>query len=169
MHCPNCATPNPDEYKYCRSCGMQLKLVSAIVAHHRGRSGAQGPAKSEEEITFGSVKVIAASFLTLAFGLLIALVGPKVFSQEFVPTLGGLIFLAGMIVFLFACFRLAWLKARPRPSPPEHQAITQPDLQPPEAALLAPPIPSVTESTTRLMDDVPAVQQPQRSSGQQAG
>jgi hypothetical protein len=116
------------------------------------------PAKSEEEITFNSVKVIAASFLAIAFGLLIALAGPKLFSQEFVPTVGGLIFLAGMIVFLFACFRLAWLKARPRrPSPPEHQAITQPDLQTPEVPMIAPPIPSVTESTTRLMDDVPAV------------
>jgi ribose/xylose/arabinose/galactoside ABC-type transport system permease subunit len=148
---------------------MQLKLVSAIVAHHRGRSGVQDPAKSEEEITFSSVKVIAASFITLAFGLLIALVGPKLFSQEFVPTLGGMIFLAGMIVFLFACFRLAWLKARPRRSTPDHQAITQPDLQPPEPALLAPPIPSVTESTTRLMDEVPAVPPPQQSSGHQAG
>ena len=156
MHCPNCATLNPEEHKYCRSCGMQLKLVSAIVAHHRGRSGAEGPAKSEQEITFGSVKVITASFVTLALGLLIALAGPKLVSQEFVPALGGLIFLAAMIVFLFACFRLAWLKARPRPSPPLHQAITQPDLETPEAVLLAPPIASVTESTTRLMDDVPA-------------
>jgi hypothetical protein len=135
---------------------MPLKLVSAIVAHHRGRSGALKPAKSEEEVTFGSVKVIVASFFTLAFGLLIALAGPKFFNQEIVPTVGGLIFLAGILVFLFACFRLAWLKARPRPSPPLHQAITQPDLETPEAVLLAPPIASVTESTTRLMDDVPA-------------
>jgi len=169
MHCPNCATPNPEEHKYCRSCGMQLKLVSAIVAHHRGKSGAEGPAKSEQEITFGSVKVITASFVTLALGLLIALAGPKLFSQEFVPTLGGLIFLAAMFVFLFACFRLAWLRARPRRSPFVHQAITQPDLQAPEAALLAPPISSVTESTTRLMDEVPAVPPPRQSSGQQAG
>ena len=115
MHCPNCATPNSEQHKYCRSCGMPLKLVSAIVAHHRGRSGALEPAKSEEEVTFGSVKVIVASFFTLAFGLLIALAGPRFFSQEIVPTVGGLIFLAGILVFLFACFRLAWLKARPRP------------------------------------------------------
>src|SRR5215472_17033322 len=169
MHCPNCATLNPDEHKYCRSCGMQLKLVSAIVAHHRGRSGAQGPAKSEEEITFGSVKVIAASFVALALGLLIALAGPKLLSQEYVPTVGGLIFLVAMIVFLFSSFRLAWLKARPRHSQSVHQAITQPDLKTPEAALLDPPIPSVTESTTRLMDEVPDVPRPQRSSSHQGG
>src|SRR5262245_34845047 len=155
MHCPNCATENPDQHKYCRSCGMELKLVSAIVAHHRNRSGALKPARSEEEVVFRSVKVIAGSFATLGLGLLIALFGPKFFSQEFLSTVGGFIFLAGLTVFLFTCFRLAWLKAKPRPVPPVHQAITQPDLQAHEAGLLAPPIPSITESTTKLIDDVP--------------
>jgi hypothetical protein len=169
MHCPNCATENPEQHKYCRSCGMELKLVSAIVTHHRNRSGTLKPAESEEEVTFRSVKVIAGSFVTLALGLLIALAGPKFFSQEFVPTVGGVLFLAGLVVFLFACFRLAWLKAKPGPSPPIHQAITQPDLQTTNAALLAPPIPSVTESTTKLMDDVAATPQPQQSSRHQTG
>src|SRR5215469_15713877 len=156
MHCPNCATENPDQHKYCRSCGMELKLVSAIVAHHRNRSGPLKPPKSEEEVTFQSVKLMAASFLALALGLLTALAGPRFSSQEFVPTVGGWVFLAGLIVFLFTSFRLAWLKAKPRRSPPLHQGTTQPGLQVTDAGLLAPPIPSITESTTRLMDDTPA-------------
>jgi len=148
---------------------MELKLVSAIVAHHRNRSGALKPARSEEEVTFRIVKLIAASFLTLSLGLLLALVGPRFFSQESVSTIGGLIFLASLAVFLFASFRLAWLKAKPPAAPAVHQAITQPDLQAPGAGLLAPPIPSITESTTKLMDDIAPDAQPQQSSRHQTG
>src|SRR5262249_17717537 len=101
--------------------------------------------------------------------LLLALAGPRFFSQEFVPTIGGLVFLAGLIVFLFACFRLAWLKAKPPAAPPVHQAITQPHLQAPEAGLLAPPIPSITESTTKLMDDAPAAPLSHQSSRHPTG
>jgi hypothetical protein len=169
MHCPNCATENPDQHKYCRSCGMELQMVSALLANHRSRSGALKPGKSEEEITFRSVKLIAGSFLTLCLGLLIALAGPRFFNQEFVPTVGGFLFLAGLLVFLFASFRLAWMKARPRRAPAMHEAITQSDLKAPTAASLAPPIPSITESTTRLMDDVQPGPRPQQTSGHQAG
>jgi hypothetical protein len=154
MHCPNCAAENPSQHRYCRSCGMELKLVSAIVAHHR-RSGALKATKSEEEITFRSVKLIAVGFLTLALGLLIALAGPKLFGQESVSTIGGLIFLAGLAVFLLASFHLAWTRARPRQAPDMNEAITQANLKAPEAALLAPRPPSITESTTRLIDDIP--------------
>src|SRR5215831_3315488 len=75
MHCPNCATENPDQHSYCRSCGMELKLVSALLAHHRKRSGSLKPIKSDDDATFRSVRLIAAGFLALAFGLLIALAG----------------------------------------------------------------------------------------------
>ena len=97
---------------------MELKLVSALLANHRSRSGALKPGKSEEEITFRSVKLIAGSFLTLCLGLLVALAGPRFFDQAFIPGVGGFIFLLGLAVFLFACFRLAWMKAVPRAASP---------------------------------------------------
>jgi hypothetical protein len=132
---------------------MELRLVSALLAHHRGKSGALKPPRSEEETTFRSVKLIAGSFLAICVGLLIALVGPKIFGQESLSTVGGLIFIAGLAVCLLASFYLAWTKARPRRPPPLPEAITRPDLKASAAALLQPEIPSITESTTRLMED----------------
>jgi hypothetical protein len=150
---------------------MELRLVSALLAQHRGKSGALKAAKSEEELTFRSVKVIALSFLTICLGLLIALVGPKVFGQESsISSVGGYIFLAGLAVCLFASFHLAWTRAKPRRPPAIPEAITQPDLKADAADLLQSQIPSITESTTRLMDDdIAARPRAQESSGRQTG
>ena len=168
MHCPNCATENPDQHRYCRSCGMELKMVSALLAHHRHRSGPLKADRSEEEITFKYVRLIVGSLVTLAVGLLIALAGPLIGNFQFLATIGGLVFLAGLAVVMFASFRLAWLKAKPKGRPPVVEAITRSDLDTFDANLLEPPIPSITESTTKLMDDVPQVPRPQQASGQQS-
>ena len=170
LHCPNCATENPDNYKYCRSCGMELKFVSALLAHHRGKSGRLSLAGAEEEATFRSVKLIAGSFLTICIGLLIALVGPKIFGQQVISTVGGFIFIAGLVVCLLASFHLAWTKARPRRPPALPEAITQSDLNAAARDLLHGEIPSITEGTTRLIDDdVPSPLPPDRISGREAG
>jgi len=32
MYCPQCATPNPDDVKFCRSCGRELEAVALILS-----------------------------------------------------------------------------------------------------------------------------------------
>jgi hypothetical protein len=34
MYCPNCATPNTDDTKFCRSCGSNLTLIPQALSGH---------------------------------------------------------------------------------------------------------------------------------------
>ena len=43
MYCPQCATANPDDVKFCRACGLELETVVSALT----KSSANKPAKAE--------------------------------------------------------------------------------------------------------------------------
>src|SRR6267142_1906738 len=53
MYCPQCATPNTDGAKFCRSCGMELEAVALVLSDRSAQSsqvsGKKSGSKTPEE------------------------------------------------------------------------------------------------------------------------
>ena len=47
MFCPQCATPNADDVKFCRSCGRELEAVALIVSGKSAGAGKKDTNKIE--------------------------------------------------------------------------------------------------------------------------
>ena len=154
MFCPNCATQNSAETKYCRSCGANLTLVPQALTgqlpprerssrrHRRGRE--DGPATLEHGIT----KVF------MGVGFVMAAAGAFFFAPA------GHIWWFWMLIPAFAMLGrgvaeiVASWKSPPAVPPISQTAMPYVDrpgqLSPPSDGIFAPP--SVTENTTRQLD-----------------
>ena len=154
MYCPNCATQNSAETKYCRSCGANLTLVPQALTgqlpsrerssrrHRRRRDG--GPPTVEHGITQAFMGV---GFVMAAAGVFF-----------FMP--GGHIWWFWMLIPAFAMLGrgvaeiVASWKSPPAVPPISQASMPYVDrtgqLSPPSDAIYAPP--SVTEDTTRQLD-----------------
>ena len=47
MFCPQCATPNGDDIKFCRSCGRELEAVALILSGKSPKPSKKDKNKSE--------------------------------------------------------------------------------------------------------------------------
>lgn len=47
MFCPQCATPNVDDVKFCRSCGRELEALALILTGKSAESVRKDPSQSE--------------------------------------------------------------------------------------------------------------------------
>ena len=155
MFCPSCGTQILNEQKYCRACGMELEPVAALVASRRLPPVSFKPSKSDQEITFRAVKLITAGVLFFFLGAIVSIAGRRLFNREDLGTVGVFLLMFGLIMMVFALFQGLWAKTKPRPTG-RTDATTQPDLNPLAANPLPAPIPSITESTTRIIDEEPA-------------
>src|SRR5688572_20380433 len=83
MFCPQCATPNADDVKFCRSCGRELEAVALIVS---GKSGKKDTNKIEPKsendllekqiegvsgVTRGSILLTVSLLIGIAMALFI--------------------------------------------------------------------------------------------------
>jgi len=83
-------------------------------------------------------------------------VGKEFFHTNAASGVATLIAIGGMFLVFFALFFGLWLKAKPRPNlsaDPQAGPVTRPELNGAPEATLRAPIPSVTESTTRAMQE----------------
>jgi hypothetical protein len=156
MFCPSCGTQILNEQKYCRACGMELEPVAALLAVHARPSPSSNSAKPEQEITFRAVKLVAAGASFFFSGAILSFAGRRLFQREDVVNLGVLALFFGLVMIVFALFQGLWAKTRPRTTAPAG-GNTQPNLQPPHLEQPRPnglpsPMPSVTESTTKLIE-----------------
>ena len=163
MFCPQCATQNADDAKYCRSCGTDISLVSQAVTGHlaerlaiedstrhsrRRRSRDDKGPPSIERAVKGFFMGLA--FILVAFSVRIwAPAGSIWWFWMFIPASAMLA--DGVSTYL----RLAsegkshaphsYTQAQPSVSPPPRRAGS---LTPADTGEMIPP-PSVTEATTR--------------------
>jgi len=49
MYCPQCATPNTDGVRFCRSCGMELEGVALVLSSRSAQPDEVGRARSESK------------------------------------------------------------------------------------------------------------------------
>jgi len=161
MFCPSCGTQILNEQKYCRACGMELEPVAALVAARGTLSSSSSSAKPDQQITFRAVKLVAAGASFFLSGAILSFAGRMIFQRDDVVNLGVLALLFGLVMILFAFFQGLWAKTRP-PTTARTGANTQPNLDQPNLEQpnleqprpngLPSPMPSVTESTTKLME-----------------
>jgi hypothetical protein len=49
MYCPQCATQNPADVKFCRSCGQELENVALVLSRKSGSPSKRGNKKNQPE------------------------------------------------------------------------------------------------------------------------
>lgn len=179
MYCPQCATPHAGEVKFCRSCGTELEAV-ALVLSGKSAQPTKGKNKSEPKtaqdlleqriegvsgITRGSI-LLAVSLL---LGGIMALFMPRSFEAPWIliwmvffgwmAVWGGIEMAYGLSGVLEAKSRLrlmglAGKESAVAASPQQLSSGGELPNIPNTSATFRPPLPvSVTEGTTRQLDD----------------
>lgn len=175
MYCPRCGTQNTDGAKFCRSCGTELEALALVLS---GRPAPPAEAGREQktaddwlELRGAGVRGISTGVSLLAvsvlIGVAIALFLPRDFDAPWIlvwvvlvgwmACWGGIELGKGMGDFLEAAGRLR-LTGPPAQSPaadPEPRQLGgtgEPVMNPSE--FKKPPQASVTEATTRHLDDL---------------
>ena len=154
MYCPNCASQNNDEAKFCRACGANLSLISQALTGQlpevrRGRHGRlehKGPpsfGKGIESIIGG------LGFILVAFG-----------ARYFAPAGGLWWFYMFIPAFMWIGRGVNECVSAKQLRPPTARVaqmappgLNTNDLPPRTPSELPSPPSSVTESTTRLFDE----------------
>ncbi len=166
MYCPNCGTETSESRKFCRSCGMSLEIISQALTGQlqtlpTDTAMESAPAQSERRKMmrwgFGVfwLGILLAALLGILGGAISTLASQ---AGEFIASLaglGGLIVLVGIGMMIYSRFlpNAPGLKT-PAPLPQPRQTELPPaqrgvDMRPES---LSPPVLSVTENTTELLD-----------------
>ena len=161
MFCPKCATQNVEGASYCRTCGSNIRLVPQALSgqlanqqeedryydRQRGRRGAS------------TERAIRSLFMGVAFATMIALT--SAFSTGKTHWYFWLI-LPAMLMFSRGFAELIRLRVRSG----THTALQSPlssarplDLSAAKTGELMTAAPSVTEGTTRLLENEPGTRQ----------
>ena len=177
MYCPQCATPNTDGVRFCRSCGMELEAVALVLSGRSVQPGEVSGTKSDSKTDdwldkrSAAVKSISTGVSLLVVSVLIG-VAMAVFVPANIPWMiawvvfvgwmtmwGGIAVATGIAGLLEAKSRLRRLglggkeytdEATPKQLSPAGQP---PRVSSPSPASRSSPPSSVTEGTTRHLDD----------------
>lgn len=152
MYCPNCATANPEETKYCRSCGANLTLVpQALTGRLPGRRSRRRHRHGEREGPASLENGITKTFIGVGFLLVSAAVffffpgGETWWFWLLIPAFSMLG--KGVAEIVGARYNTGPAQSTQTALPPVNQAAEFPPQRDPA---LSPP--SVTEQTTRQLD-----------------
>ena len=177
MFCPQCATPNADDVKFCRSCGRELEAVALILSGKSAKPVKADPNKTESKtaqdwiekriegvsgVTRGSILLT----VSLLIGLAMALFIPSSFDAPWfllwivffgwLAVWGGIEMAYGLSSMLESKSRLRLLKELGNESldaVPQRLTSGEPSpIMSPSAFRSTPPM-SVTDGTTRQLDD----------------
>src|SRR6185436_5542475 len=101
MYCPNCASENSEEQRFCRNCGLHLQTISQVVSHQvRSIQRTESPIKAFcEPKNLWQNPLLYAFFLVLS-GLVIVTIGKRVIGEQSVADIGTLVSLAGVAIFI---------------------------------------------------------------------
>ena len=175
MFCPKCATPNAGDVKFCRSCGTELEAVSLALSGKSAKPVKAGkdetvPKTAEDwlgkriegvsGITRGSILLLVSALI----GAAMALFMPSSFDAPWIiiwsvffgwmAVWGGIEIAYGISGVLEAKSRLRLIESRDAAVDPIPQQLpTKDEITRPFAPLRSSPPVSVTEGTTRHLDE----------------
>lgn len=152
MFCPKCATQNVEGASFCRACGANIGLVSQAL------SGQLPPSQPEPDYSFSRRRrrqpSIEEAIRSIMMG--IAFVVVSILVMEYAPA--GKIWWFWMLIpaagslgrGVAELIRLRKATERGQDySQPQLNAVRPPEIPAPKTGELLPPVPSVTEGTTR--------------------
>lgn len=170
MYCPQCSQEQlTEQVRFCSGCGFPLVIVSKLIAHGGAlpgfdTEGNRQLSPRERGVRWGSLLMIVSAAL---FPIVLLLTAMKHdLAVLFLPVF--LLFLGGLARLLYAVLRqntvpqetispsTGWsqqLNSTHRPHLPAHQSVPIPSWRPAiDTSEMAQP-PSVTDNTTKLLDD----------------
>ena len=148
MYCPNCGKENPDEPRFCRSCGLSLRAISEALVDELSATKADGSAieiaKPEQKRWHNP---LLYAFLILLLGMVVVIFGKKIAGEQLIADIGTLISLLGIGLFAFKGVLLIRSQSS---SPPRTKTLlaSKPTTELPHSLPPGEPA-SVTEHTTR--------------------
>jgi hypothetical protein len=173
MFCPQCATPNADNSKFCRSCGLELETVAMVLGGAPARPAAAGGPKDERlewltkqtksvnDITGGLILILVSLLIGCALAVFVPADVPWIFVWVglfgWMACWGGIEVASGVGNLIESKGRLRLLE----PQAKESASARPPRLSPageslpagaPVALKLTPPA-GITEGTTRHLDE----------------
>src|SRR6266498_961786 len=178
MYCPQCGQQQVSEVvRFCPRCGfpldgvVQLLEYRGLLPSHQLPEGEQKMSPRKRAIRQGGILLLSAAFLVPILGVLDSFARSSQFLDMLVAIAAIICFVGGPLRMLFAALFEEGAPARTQiPAPSYFRPVTQPARSTPNAAL--PPAavnpgagwrprpntaelvqpPSVTENTTRLLD-----------------
>ena len=162
MYCPKCGRENPEKQNFCTSCGLNLETVALALMND---SQASGPGRSMAIFRGDNTSwqaLLTYAFVLIAAGILIGALGYKVLGEKTLGDVGTLVSLVGVLVIMLKGIFLAipapsTTTARESKALAEHDRIgnsSSASSSAPLPALLSAEPPSITEHTTKHLDDV---------------
>jgi hypothetical protein len=167
MYCPRCAARCADDAKFCRSCGADLKAVALALADQElpSKAGENNPEAPKKEKTWmekrGEGARKAAEGATMLVGSLLICLAIH-FSNNHDPLGIWVVFFGWMACWgvfslasgLGAIMQAASMGSKPALPQPADDPVKVPDTDPLSDSA-TPPLPSVTENTTRSLEPIP--------------
>jgi zinc-ribbon domain len=152
MYCPNCASENSQDQRFCRVCGLHLQTISQVVVHQiKAGQRAGTPQASQDRWKSLRQNPLCYGFFLLILGLLIIMLGKKILGEQLVADVGTVLALVGVAFFVIKGLFLFNRSRGAHSSEELSRAGTTTELTP---LLEAKEQPSVTEFTTRNFDRI---------------
>jgi general stress protein CsbA len=156
MHCPVCGTKASTDQNFCRSCGMELQVISQLIAKHLS---ATDPTlllvESDADKLHRMPTLLFSGIVSFIIGMALLVTDKMFFHHDWIVLVSVLLLLAGTLITAYGVLSPMWQEKR------YHRAsLSQPAILPqPEPAGLASAShldakPSVTDHTTRTLAPV---------------
>lgn len=148
MFCPKCATQNSDGASFCRSCGANISLVpQALTGQIARQSEETGVTKEEPSRRSGRELTLDQAFKNMFLGIAFLIISIAL-SRSGMGR--GWWFWMLLPAFLLMGKGIAqYIRIREREKRTLESSPPPPSLPPKNTEQLMPPVPSVTEGTTR--------------------
>jgi hypothetical protein len=174
MYCPNCSSEASSEQKFCRSCGLELLQVADLISR---QTDIARPATRKETSLDGRRRAMVLWGMILSLGALAAGSSFKILWNEniriagdFTPYLLPITLLVLFLGFGLMCY--PFLRSMASSAKPGHPLSPKPERATDQTSELTDPLPSelppiqasVTEQTTKFLEESEA-RIPMRNTG----